>query len=242
MCAILAPPPVSSTRLLITPENGVMRSVVLPARSRPVYKPIELQRSLRLLGWPIRVDGVVGERTAQAVRDFQRGFAFATLVAGGGVGPRTLEALRMAIRRGGRCSQHFTFRSFRSPGDGWIKLDRALVRGLERYRATLGEPVVVLAGHRDADWNAAHGGATDSQHLLGTAADLEPAMTVDEVHALRVFSGIGYERETGLVRHVDVRHCGPQSGGATVAHPAVWALASGASGAHRPALGQTGRP
>jgi zinc D-Ala-D-Ala carboxypeptidase len=185
---------------------------------------VELQRALRLLGWPIRVDGVIGERTTSAVRDFQRGYAFSTLVAGGGVGPRTQEALRTAIRRGGRCSQHFTFRSFRSPGDGWIKLDRALARGLEVYYAALGEPIAILSGHRDPEWNAAHGGLPESQHLHGTAADVEPAMALDDVLALRVFSGIGYDAKSGLVRHVDVRHCGPTAGGATVARPAVWVI------------------
>jgi zinc D-Ala-D-Ala carboxypeptidase len=184
---------------------------------------VELQRALRLLGWPIRVDGVIGERTTSAVRDFQRGYAFSTLVAGGGVGPRTQEALRTAIRRGGRCSQHFTFRTFRSPGDGWIKLDRTLVRALETYRAALGEPVTILSGHRDPEWNRAHGGLPDSQHLHGTAADVEPTTTLDDVLALRVFSGIGYDATSGLVRHVDVRHCGPAAGGATVARPAVFA-------------------
>jgi hypothetical protein len=194
-----------------------------PARRRSLFGPIELQRSLRLLGWPIRVDGVIGEETVRAVRDFQRGYAFSTLVAGGGVGPRTIEALRTSIRCGGRCSQHFTFRSFRSPGDGWIKLDRALARGLEAYRAALGTPVEILSGHRDAAWNAANGGQDDSQHLLGTAADVEPAMTVEEVHALRIFSGIGYDATSGLVRHVDVRHVVSPSGAATVANPLVFA-------------------
>jgi len=195
-----------------------------PARRRTTASNVELQRALRLLGWPIRADGVIDERTVRAVRDFQLGYAFATLVAGGGVGPRTQQALRASIRRGGRCSQHFTFRSFRSPGDGWIKLDRALARALERYRDALGEPVAILGGHRDAAWNAAHGGLPDSQHLHGTAADLEPAMPLADALALRAFSGIGYDPATGLVRHVDVRHCGPAAGGATVANPAVFAV------------------
>jgi Peptidase M15/Putative peptidoglycan binding domain len=199
-----------------------MALTVPPARRRTASSTVELQRALRLLGWPIRVDGVVGERTQSAVRDFQRGYAFSTLVAGGGVGPRTLAALRTSIRRGGRCSQHFTFRSFRSPGDGWIKLDRALARALEAYRAALGEPVAILSGHRDPEWNAAHGGHPDSQHLHGTAADVKPMMTLDDVLALRVFSGIGCDERSGLVVHVDVRHCGPAPGGATVAHPAIW--------------------
>jgi zinc D-Ala-D-Ala carboxypeptidase len=201
-----------------------MALTVPPARRRSRSSKVELQRALRLLGWPIRVDGVIGEETTNAVRDFQRGYAFATLVAGGGVGPLTQSALRTAIRRGGRCSQHFTFRSFRSPGDGWIKLDRALVRGLETYRAALDAPVAILSGHRDPEWNAAHGGLPDSQHLHGTAADVEPAMAFEDVFELRVFSGIGYDAKSGLVRHVDVRHCGPAAGGATVAHPAVWAI------------------
>jgi len=209
---------------LNTPKFGVIALTVPPARRRTRSSTVELQRALRLLGWPLRVDGMIGERTTSAVRDFQRGYAFSTLVAGGGVGPRTQEALRMSIRRGGRCSQHFTFRSFRSPGDGWIRLDRALVRALEAYRRALGEPVAILGGHRDAEWNAAHGGLPDSQHMHGTAADVEPAMALDDVHALRLFSGIGYDAKTGLVRHVDVRHCGLAAGGATVARPAVWAL------------------
>jgi zinc D-Ala-D-Ala carboxypeptidase len=196
---------------------------VPPSRRRTRSSTVELQRALRLLGWPIRVDGVAGAETTSAVRDFQRGYAFSTLVAGGGVGPRTVTALRTAIRHGGRCSQHFTFRSFRSPGDGWIKLDRALARGLEAYLEAVGEPVSILSGYRDPEWNAAHGGLPDSQHLHGTAADVEPALTLVEVHALRVFSGIGYDPDTGLVRHVDVRHAGRHAGGATVAHPHVFA-------------------
>lgn len=195
-----------------------------PAHRRTRTANAELQRCLRLLGWPIRVDGVIDERTTNAIRDFQRGYAFSSLVAGGGVGPRTDAALRASIRRGGRCSQHFTFRSFRSPGDGWIKLDRALVRGLERYRAALGAPVTILSGHRDADWNATRGGEPDSQHLHGTAADVEPAMPLEDVLALRVFSGIGYDPATGLVRHLDVRHARRRTvATASVANPHVFA-------------------
>ena len=197
-----------------------------PARRRSIATTTELQRTLRLLGWPIRVDGVLGAQTAEAVRDFQRGYAFSTLVASGDPGLRTREALRTAIRRAGRCSPHFTFRDFRSPGSGWIKLDRALARALEAYRAELAAPVAVLSGHRDARWNRAHGGIRGSQHLHGTAADVEPVMTVEAVHALRVFSGIGVERASGLVRHLDVRHCGPNPGRASVARPVVFELAA----------------
>jgi len=182
----------------------------------------ELQRALRLLGWPVRADGDYGERTTAAVRDFQQGFAFATLVPSGNAGPRTRAALRAAIRRGGRCSQHFTFRSFRSPGDGWIRLHRSLARALERYRGEVGDQVAIVGAYRDPAWNAAIGGAADSQHLHGTAADVEPALSLERVLALGAFSGIGYDAATGLVHHLDVRHAGPAAEGATVASPRVW--------------------
>jgi hypothetical protein len=207
-----------------------MALVVPPSRRRTASSTVELQRALRLLGWPIRVDGVIGEQTTKAVRDFQRGYAFSTLVAGGGVGPRTRTALRTSIRRGGRCSQHFTFRSFRSPGDGWIKLDRALVRALEVYRDALGRPVAVLGGHRDPEFNRAQGGSPDSQHLHGTAADIEPVMALADVLELRVFSGIGFDANSGLVHHVDVRHAGPSANGATIANPTLWIEAWGDDG------------
>lgn len=193
-------------------------------RGRSRSAAVELQRSLRLLGWPIKVDGAYGERTAAAVRDFQRGWAFFTLVASGNAGPRTREALRASIRRGGRCSQHFTFRSFRSGGDGWIRVHRVLVHGLEAYRAALGAPVAILSGHRDGAANAALDGLADSQHLSGTAADVEPRLQLERTIELRAFSGIGYDAATGLVHHVDVRHCGDNPTGGTPAHPTVWAL------------------
>ena len=49
-------------------------------------------------------------------------------------------------------------------------------------------------------------------------------MRVDDVLALRVFSGIGYDARSSLVAHVDVRHAGPAPGGATVANPAIWTV------------------
>lgn len=203
-------------------------SLASPARHRSSQREpastVALQRALRLLGWPIRVDGSYGEQTRAAVRDFQRGYAFSSLVTSGSAGPRTRAALRTAIRRGVRASPHYSFRDFRSPGDGWIKLDRALVRGLEACGAESGEPVRVLAGYRDPAFHATQGGAPGSQHLHGTAADVEPALELEQVVPLRVFSGIGIDGESGLIRHVDVRHCGPAPDGFTVARPAIFVV------------------
>lgn len=182
----------------------------------------EVQQALRDIGWPVRVDGVFGPQTRAAVRDFQRGYTFARLGSSGRAGPKTRAALRACVANGGRCSEHFRFREFRSKGDGWIKVDRALVDGLERYRRLLGRPVTVISGYRDPAHNAAVGGASSSQHLFGNAADIPPALPLDRVRALRAFSGIGVDRATGLVRHVDVRRRGPNPTGGTVANPTVF--------------------
>lgn len=184
----------------------------------------EIQQALRTIGWPLAVDGVYGPRTTAAVYQFQRGYALETLdPVTGQAGPRTQAALRTCVAAGGRCSQHFRFREFASKGNGWIELHRALVHGLERYRTALGRPVAIVSGYRDPAYNKRVGGASNSQHLYGNAADVPPALTVARVRELRVFSGIGYDSSSGRVRHVDVRHVGPDTTGGTVANPTVFA-------------------
>jgi hypothetical protein len=42
------------------------------------------------------------------------------------------------------------------------------------------------------------------------------------VKALKRFSGIGYQAASGLVRHVDVRHVGPNTTKSSVRDPAIW--------------------
>jgi zinc D-Ala-D-Ala carboxypeptidase len=178
------------------------------------------------LGFPIEVDGAFGRETFTAVNDFQCGFAFWRLLVDGHAGPKTHEALRHAVEEEGRCSEHFKFVEFRSKGNGWIKVSRQLVLGLEEYRELVGAPVAIVSGYRDPDHNVRVGGAPNSQHLYGNAADLNPVKRTGEVARLRRFSGIGYQGATGLVRHVDVRHVGPNTTGGTVDDPTRWAYRS----------------
>jgi zinc D-Ala-D-Ala carboxypeptidase len=182
----------------------------------------EVQEALRNLGWPIDADGVFGPKTFEAVMDFQRGYAFSMLRIDGHAGEQTQEALRHAVQSGGRTSPHFRFVEFKSKGNGWIKLSRDLVLGLEEYRDLVGGPVAIDSGYRDPAHNKAVGGAKNSQHLYGNAADLDPVKPVAPVKQLQRFSGIGYQGATGLVRHVDVRHIGPNTTGGTVRDPTIW--------------------
>jgi hypothetical protein len=60
-----------------------------------------------------------------------------------------------------------------TPSDAIVANLRALAEGLERVRAVLGgKPVRVTSGYRCAALNAAIGGATNSMHMRGLAADI----------------------------------------------------------------------
>jgi zinc D-Ala-D-Ala carboxypeptidase len=191
----------------------------------------EQQRWLRTIGWLIAEDGILGVQTRAAIKAFQRGFAFWKLAVDGHVGPKTREAMRYSLDRNGRCSPHFSFREFASVtrgscvGDGWIKVARELVLGLEEYRVLIGNrPVAIRNGYRDPVKNRCVGGAPLSQHLFGNAVDLaDPMARLEDVKRLQVFSGIGYIRSTREVLHCDVRHAGPSNTtGGTPTNPTVW--------------------
>lgn len=182
----------------------------------------DVQQHLKEIGFPIAVDGAWGPNTETAVTRFQRGWAFYPLLVDGHAGPQTWKALADCLAKEGKCSQFFRYREFASKGDGWPSVARELVSGLDRYRERYG-PTRIVSGYRDPKYNATiPGAAPNSQHKYGNAADLQPKGSVSAVRNLRVFSGIGYQRSTGLVRHVDVRHVGPNTTGGTPAKPTVW--------------------
>lgn len=189
----------------------------------PALDTKEVQQLLKQIGFPITVDGVRDTETAQAIKDFQRGYLgdppIKPLLQDGLVGPKTAKALRKSAANNGMCSKHFTFREFASSHTGAIRTHRALVHGLEKLRAHIGAPIGVLSGYRDFTL-----GASMSQHKFGNAIDpTEPLSTVQEVAALKVFSGIGHSPGSDRVRHVDVRHVGPNTTpGASPARPEIF--------------------
>jgi uncharacterized protein YcbK (DUF882 family) len=79
---------------------------------------------------------------------------------------------------------------------------------LEELRARVGRPLRIVSGYRCAVHNAAVGGATGSQHLLGTAADIPrgyaDARTAQECGA----RGVG--TSGAWATHVDVRTNGTE--------------------------------
>ena len=194
-----------------------------PPSPDPTLDTSDIQKLLKRIGFPMAVDGQRGSQTVDAIKAFQRGYVgdppVAALLQDGLVGPKTEKALRKSAENDGLCSAHFKFKEFASSRTGAIRTHRELVIGLEKLRAHIRRPIGVLSGFRDFDL-----GASMSQHKFGNAMDpTEPLSTVQEVAALKVFSGIGHSPGSDRVRHVDVRHVGPNTTpGASKARPSIF--------------------
>lgn len=164
-----------------------------------------MQSNLRKIGWPITVDGKYGSGTRAAVRAFQEGWTFKKLAVDGDAGPSTLPEISQCASSGGKVSKNFLFAEFKSKGNGDIRVKRALVFGLEKLRSRVGKPLRIISAYRDPAHNKKVRGASHSQHLSGSAADIPygyatPAL----VRSLQVFGGIGIACKK-YVTHVDVR-------------------------------------
>lgn len=184
---------------------------------------------LRELGWP-------GHRSTldQDIRAFQAGWRLGPpLAVDGKVGPKTRYALTRSLQAHQRgepdLSAHFRWSEFACrcggtlPGCRAILVLRPLLDGLEKYRKAVGGPVDIVSGYRCPERNRRVGGASQSQHVLGAAADVEYALTDKRVTSLGVFSGIGRSKRTRKVRHVDVRHLsGSNVTGGQPHRPTVW--------------------
>lgn len=198
--------------------------------------PTQAAAILRNLGFRFSTTGGY----LQALRTFQGGYNLGGwLTVDGLLGPGSAAALTRseANRRAGRptASASFSFADFRCGCGGRytgcrvILVRRELFWTLERYRVRVGGPVRVVSGYRCPTHNRRVGGASSSQHLYGTAADVGYALTYTAAATLRVAAGIG---RSGLrpykVRHLDRRDVsGHNLTGGTTAHPTIWVYPQG---------------
>ena len=109
--------------------------------------------------------------------------------------------------RHGPLSVHFDARELRCPHCGTCLVLDELVSLLESIRAHARKPLRVVSGYRCPWHNYAVGGASDSQHMYGTAADIpERFVTVQAAFKLGA-RGVGSRGEWAV--HVDVRRGSP---------------------------------
>jgi uncharacterized protein YcbK (DUF882 family) len=112
----------------------------------------------------------------------------------------------------GDLSEHFSRREFACRcGCGYDVPNQRLLLALEKLRATLGKPIRINSACRCRAHNAKVGGASDSQHVQGNAADIRVrGLSPRDLYyeAIRVpdfdAGGIGVYPRDGFV-HVDVR-------------------------------------
>lgn len=140
------------------------------------------------------------------VRGFQESFAWHDIAVDGDAGQETARAVQKVVDAGGLLSPHFHMDEFRSHGNGRLRIHRETIRSCEATRANLGGPLNILSGYRDRDHNVAIGGASDSQHVKGTAVDPTPFLPRSAIEGAG-WAGVGVSEVTapGRISHMDRR-------------------------------------
>lgn len=110
-----------------------------------------------------------------------------------------------------KLSEHFHRDEFRCKCGkcGDPKIHERLIEGLERLRLLVGKPIMINSGYRCPAHNEAVGGAPNSQHTLGTAADivvagLLPDRVAELAEMVPQFASGGIGRYDTFT-HLDVR-------------------------------------
>lgn len=163
------------------------------------------------------IDGKFGTRSKKATRAFQEDFG---ITVDGSVGAETEKALKHAVAYGMPEKKtdwdgikHFKRDEFKCKCGKYCngfpaEPDMKLLTLLEKIREHFDSPVTITSGVRCKTHNTNCGGASGSQHLKGTAADIKVKGVSPEkvaAYAETLLSGTGGIGRYKTFTHVDVR-------------------------------------
>lgn len=93
--------------------------------------------------------------------------------------------------------KYFTYNEFDSPdswGSGEVMMDDTFLLNLDKCREFAGIPFDITSGYRSPHHNQEIGGAEDSAHLGGYAADIACENSVDRGRIIRAAVQCGFVR------------------------------------------------
>jgi zinc D-Ala-D-Ala carboxypeptidase len=183
----------------------------------------ELQ--IRVAGWAgyrnqLAIDGVYGPQTAAAVKRFQAAYG---LSQDGIAGPQTFNKI-YELQDNDCTPVHFSYAEMNRCNSDWSggAVTPATARAnalrtmwkLEALRHALGDyPLIVTSGFRSRACNSAVGGATNSRHLYGDAADLvSNHVSLCRIAQQARYHGFGGLFGPGYPGHNDHVHADGRSG------------------------------
>ncbi|MFB9908074.1 D-Ala-D-Ala carboxypeptidase family metallohydrolase [Allokutzneria oryzae] len=220
------------SRMLIRVLSALVMTLLATSLVQPVAQAYTWNRVLksgdsgadvrevqvRVAGWAadsasrsvVKVDGTFGASTEAAVKRFQKAYG---LTVNGTVDSATQSKLN-SLQKSDGSTKHFTFSEFHSKdGKGFsggnvsaseVKENvRRLMYKLEAIRKKAGDrAITVNSGFRSKSHNSSVGGARNSQHTYGIAADIV-------ISGRSVSQTIGYAQTSGfsgIIRYSSFTH------------------------------------
>ncbi len=89
---------------------------------------------------------------------------------------------------------YFTQDEFKCPCCGMVNVSAWLIHQLNRVRELYGKPMIVNSGCRCRNHNSHVGGSANSEHLIGTAADIKCDNSHDRYLLIKYAIQVGFTR------------------------------------------------